>query len=831
MTQTIKRNTIMIAAGIATLFALLSGCTNVASTRATSKVKLTNASFGTSSVVYTHSLINANVVASTGTPPGLTLSLSVATGSASLGQFCTVGTNGNFPCVCVLRWQELNTVGGNNVPINRVRKVGISVVQNSLVQCPLTQAFWDEIPAGAVLRMNLEAIAPNTSGLTVKDLGYKKGTSVAPTGDFVDDTLTPFRNIMRYTCHTKRRVAVEVLSQVTQTQVTENNITTTVPVPSATNFCATANDQNCSSQMRMDFTAQSYYRNLYVRSDRAGQIVSSNARYVCPQVFESITSKATNPVSVPQSEQFDYWPMDSMFSVSTVSSNEWSVPITAASTLMKNGEPSDAMNAADRLQEINAGNSGIAWKILGFGKLPNADGTCGTIVDSNGLVRPLTRLRRYRVVYPAAFTDAGLPLNERLEADQVLVPDRLVVDSAGKLTGNMIYGPKPCNFAWFDHSGVTNRTHTNDEFKTPIPKGLPTYQATSSYYYQDSILGQPVDFAVNPDGKYLPNVDRKQNGSLQGASCSASIAVYDEVNGLPGRARLLTSYLNRTDKITMGSKDLYLKEIHLAPVDRWNPQYVEDTSFRACVPASDPYVEPPLHFYRESQAAGGNVGWCAKVYPTQNPFWQDLNKKKKVNQVSLSALLVNWGSTNPNTNTAKVKWYTSHKDSSLGLDLITSDALSGTNKVNACTSTAPDKICEFSLGTGSSDYNTCVGYLTNAISSDSAVNNRCDRTMKFDPMNEARTLPLLARDEDIQAMLKNDLSKQKSFACMYSVHSNPSKIGKSQPLSNCCGIKFGRSILDVTNRLIYDTPGNQGHLEPYPDPAFPASRFCGNPVE
>ena len=829
---------LMIVAATVSATGVLSACTNMAALQnSTPSIVLTNASFGTSSAVYTHEMQNVNITASTSTntqTPGLLLSLSIKTGSSSLTQFCTLG-QGALPCACMISWKEINTVSGGNITVDRTKKLSLTAVQGTLVQCAMEQSFWNEIPAGTVMRMNIVGVSPNTSGINVKDIGYKKGTSVASTGDFVDDTLTPFRNVLRYTCYSKRTASAEVLNETfTATPQSDGNTTPpTVNLFKASVFCVSGM-QNCGS-VRTENSAQSYYRNLYVRTDTAGQIVSSNSRYECPQVFEKITTKATTPPTASATEPYNFWPMDSMFSVSLTSSTEWSVPITAGSYLMKNGEPSDTMSPADRLQEVNnsssGGNSGIVWKILGFGKPPNADGTCGHIVDSTGKIRPLTRLRRYRVIYPPIFQDNGQPLNERLEGDQILVPDRLVVDTAGKLTGNMIYGPKPCNFAWFDHEGVTNRNGTAAlNYKTSVIDGMPGYVSTSKYYLD---LGGGLSIPVNPDGRILPNFDRASAiGALDGPSCSAAIPVLDYANGVPSRVRLVTSYFDRTDKITMGSRDIYLAEIHLNPIDRWSPEYVEDVSFQACVPASDPYVEPPMHFYRD---AANQVAWCAKVYPTQNSYWEFLNAKKKfTGSTDMANRVVNWGTNAGATNTAGVKWYTSHQDSGLGLDQLTVDA-AGAVKANGCTSTDAAKVCQISLGS-SLDYNNCVDFLKNKLTAENALNNRCDRTVKYDPLNvTARAYPLLSSDTDIRDVLKSDMAKNKKYGCMYSVHSDQSKVGVEQPMSNCCGIKYGRKILDPGGaaplRLQVDTPANEGHLEPYADPAFPNARFCGNPVE
>ncbi len=807
----------------------LSACTNMAELKNRATNTLTNPAFSASTVTYTHTLQNVNIAQlTTGSPPDWGLSLSVVTGSQPLTQYCSVGTTNTKPCSCVLTWQETNTVGGNTTTVPRTKKLTLTAVQSGLVKCSMTDAFWNEIPSGTVMRMNIVAVSPNTTGLTVQSIGYKKGTSTAPAGDFVDDTLTPFRNIIHYTCFTKSRndVSHEILNSFTQATATQGTTTVTYEMMMASQLCGTAG-ANCLTP-RSGYSAQSYYRNLFVRSDLLGTAQSSNARYDCPKVLESISYSANTPLTIPAAEQNRFWPRDTTFAVATATSSEWSVPIPAASVLMVSGNNATlddtGINASDRLKEFTTTNAGIAWKMLGYGKKPNANGTCGTILDNNGLTRPLTRLRRYRVVYPSSYQNSGNVAQERPEADQIYVADRLVVDTTGKLTGNMIYGPKPCNFSWFDHEGVTDRSGgaVNQNFQTNFSNSLPSYKATSKYYLKDykGIVGADID--VNPDGRILPNFERDGTSSSPIApSCSAAISIYDDVVGVPSAARMITSYYNRSDKITLGLRDLYLGEIHMNPVQRWNPEYVEDTSFQACVPISDAYVEPPLHFYKN---AASEVAWCSKVYPTQNPHWIDLNAKKHPNGGTIDAKVVNWGNAIAgNTNIAQVPWFTSHE--------YTAGAGGGLDQYNSCSSTAASKVCELSLETtAGADYATCLGFLGNASG---ASANRCDRTVMFDAYQDYRGFPLQSGDEDIQDMLSTDLAKDKKYSCTYSVNSNPSKVNKDQPLSNCCGVKTGVPILDINHLPVNMLPGDahKGHLEPYINAAFPNIRFCGNPVE
>ncbi len=813
----------------------LSACTNLVSKVSNGLSTMAPPSMITNTTAYTHTPINVSTAAANN---ALNLSILFAPNSAPLSGFCVASggssTSSSKPCSCQLEWVELNTVAGNSISINRLKKYSVTNVQSSLVSCAMTQGFWDEIPMGTSVKVSVIPGYGNVSGLSSNSINYKKGTSVAASGDFTDDTLTPFRNIFRYTCYSKRVASHEVLNQfqVLPVNVPSNSPPQNAEVLIASRFCTgNSTSDNCINT-RGGYSAQSYYRNLYIRSDKVGQINSTNGGYDCPQVFESILDHAGNDGSIPpnpltpQERQFKFWPLDTTFAVSTVKSSEWSVQISAASVLNKTSDPnslddqiSGTVQNPERLMELQAPN-GISWKILGYGKVPNPDGTCGTIVDSTGKIRPLTRLRRFRVVYPPEFENWGEPINTRLEADQIYVADRLVADTNGNLTGNMIYGPKPCNFSWFDHEGVTNQ-NGNTSFDTHFDS-TPTYKSTGKYYF---VNGAGEQVSVNPDGRILPNRDR--GGTVGGLSmppsCSSAIAIYDEVNDVLAKARLMTSWSNRSDYYNLRGRKFYLNQIHLSPVDAWTPEYVEDTNFQACVPLSDPYVEPPLHFYRDTNQ---KVAWCAEVYPTQNPFWAHLNSKKRPSGSTLASTVVDWGTA---TNTPRVQWFTSHSvNSPLTLDLLTTDGTPAGTPVNACGGTNADQICRFSLGS-SADYANCVTFLTNYLTTNS-LDKRCDRTLKYEAYQDYKGVPLLASDNDIKEMLKTDLTNRKTFSCSYSVHSNPNKVrNKDQPYSNCCGVKFGNPILNTPGASLGNN--EDGHLEPYQDPMFPNYRFCGTPVD
>jgi hypothetical protein len=813
---------------------LAQACTNISEQK---NLTTTNnpSTIGSSTLTYSHVVKNATVTALTDGSGNLEMSLTTDTSLAAyqpLTQFCAVSGTTN-PCVCELKWTEVNTVGGNATSFDRTKRAPLTTVQSGLVKCKFTSSFWGEIPDGTTLRINIVAVSPNISGLNAKSIGFKKGSSTTPNGDFVDDTLTPFRNIYRYTCSSRRTNTYEILNQYTPTTAGSGTNPPTYNVLLGSRFCtgATPDGASCAAP-RSGFSAQNYYRNLFVRSDKLGTINSKNNFYECPKVDESISYSAGQ--TIPSAEKQKYWPLDTTFALATTYSSDWSIPVRAGSLLYKSGDSNstpETCNAAvdsDDTRYLNE-TGVVSAKCLGYAKKPKVDGTCGSITDNNGRVRPLVRLRRYRAIFPPTFAFNGAAEARSAYADEVYIADRLVVDSSGVPTGNMIFGPKPCNYAWFDHEGVTNEGQidrygeTGIDFKTNFramsgyPSSFPSYVSTSKYQYDD---GLGTVFSVNPDGRVLPNVDRDGTvGGLTGPSCSATVSVVDEVMGVPATVRLITANERNTLSITLGTRKIYMRELHISPVDPWTPNYVEDTSFQGCAPVADPYLEPPLHFYKKD---ANTMAWCAKVYPTQNPYWADLNSKKRFTSAVLTAKLVNYPTA------AKVRGFTSHPDTNGSLVVATPATLDDYNK---CSSTGFDKICAASVGASSgANYTDCLNYLTNGSDLHGAFGhtNTCDRTVSYDASADFRGFPIQAKDADVESMLSNDLDHDRTYSCQYSVNVDSTKVKHRIPASGCCGVVNGNAIL---KSLINGAPGSAGHLEPLLNSAVPNIRFCGNPVE
>ena len=864
------------------LMLLLAGCTNVTSKGSLNSLNPGSVTFlGNNPTSYTH-LITNNVsivaLAASGASGNADYQLSLPLDTSqpsyqSLTNFCG-GTNN--PCACELDWYETSTTGSTSVPYQRTKRIPIVAtdVQSGSAKCTVPYGVWSQIANGTTVTLNIIPIAPNATGLNVRSVNYKVGTSVAASGDFFDSTLTPFRNIMRYSCYSKTAASFQILNQYFQSQTSPAPATgdaSTVNVYAGSKFCTGAANTGGSSASgggstsgqcntpRSGWSAQSYYRTLYIRSDLIGQMNSTNAEYDCPQVQASINESAAGD-NVPAQNKGKFWPMDTTFALATTYSAEWSVGLRAASVLFKNNSDPNSQqdlcspqpgpdSTSTRLTEI-----GTVQKCLGYAKPTNSDGTCGTITDNNGKVRPLVRVRRYRAIFPPIFQSNGDVSATNPAADEVYVADRLVVNSAGISTGSMIYGPKPCNYAWFDHEGVVTRDGTvpfkSDLIGDPFSVAYcgsgtcyatPGYVATSNYYYQDyrrnrmaGLLSGPLNryYSVNPDGLVFPNQDIGNSDSLGQAaspSCSATLPVVGYQMGSPNVLQLLTVNQYRGDSITLGSRTIYLNEVHVQPTDPWLPTWVEDSSFAACAPLSDPYLEPPLHFTR----SGNSMDWCAEAYPTQNPYWADLNTVRKPTG-SGTANIVNYPASLPAITTAPVQVWTSHFNSPTNpngaVNLLSSDPnLRDYNHyldpLNSCAGDSGTFLCTLTGGTSMGGAGFCAAYLNKTSST-----TTCDRTVLYQATQQYRGFPLLAPDTDIEDMMAKDLaSGHPNYSCRYSVNTDPNKVGTAMPSSACCGMISGTPLLK--NLINASGTNPSGHLEPYKNSAAPANRFCGYPVE
>jgi hypothetical protein len=810
------------------MLTFLAACSNFQSGVESLSVPTDSALDGSLSTTnYTHQMVQVSVTAGTTSAGGLSLSLAVAAGADSLQNYCATG--GSLPCACELKWVQSTTAGTTTTSVARTKRLSATAIQNAIVDCAMESSFWDEIAVGTVITTKIVPLSGNDTALSVRAIGYKKGSSISATGDFLDSSLTPFRNIVRYACYSKRKVW-DKLRNDTFTSVNEAG-TDSTNTPFSTSFCldgVSGIGGQCPGGSTI-YSAQSYYRSLYIQSDRVGQINTKNSAFECPMVEESI--KYSSPASaIPTADRGKAYPLDSQFSLAQLRSGDWSVPVSSSSVLYKAGsggsdpDSSDAPCSDDPSAQADsaiASSVPIARKCLGYAKKPLSNGSCGSFTDSNGVIRPLTRLRRFRTLYPQFFKPNGSVESGNAFAkrwmDEVLVADRLEVNAQGQLTGNAIFGPKPCPFSWFDHSGTTTGAASDsatDLFLTDYPirsaggtarYGVPSYKATSNYSRDN--------FRVNPDGYHFPNYDIFNEATTALApgrphSCSATMSVVERVDGAPVSVRLLTTNYTRSDvwDFNGSASSIPLSDIQIRPIEPFMPQYFEDTTFQACVPASSEYLDPPLYLFRNTAT---DYAWCSKPYPTANPYWRSLNAKKRVlgtqaNTLSTDAL-AGWGGVAP------VSYFTSTTNDAGGNPL---------NALNVCAATTG--IC--SLLTQPADQVTCATYI-----GDATAGARCDRTVRLDATTDFRTFPLQATDPEIAIALNADMDLGKrTYGCTYSIHPNRTYLGTRSPGTGCCGMKNGAPIV---SSLAADGVG--GHLEPVNPGSlnFPNRRYCGDPIQ
>jgi len=739
------------------------------------------------------------------------LSLSVGSSATPLTNYC--GTTAALACACQLTWAQATTSGNTPTTYTRVKTIPTASVQTALVNCNL-DGSWGEIPASTVITMNIIAMPGNSSGLTVTAVNYSKGTTTDGNGDFLDAQLTPFRNIKRYSCWSKHTVAQQVFNDTTTAQIQTNpndpnSPTTNILYPWSSKFCTGSSGNQCPTVATVN-SSESFYRNLYIQSNLTNNISSQNDSFDCPLVEEPLgySSPASQVPSGVKGTQ--YWPFDTQFALATEQTATWTVPIRGDSVLTNSNntqvQPSfcgstdpEATGASTPPND----NAGITRTCLGFAAKPKTDGTCGTFTDSTGLVRPLTRLRRYRVLYPPFFditgnVPASAPYNIRW-MDEVLVADRLEINSLGQLTGNAIAGPKPCEFQWFDQTGTTDPTLASNSFNTSVVTstgyGQPVYQATSQYYRHDGSTGYAS--WVSPDGWRYPNYD--MFGTLNGTpqmSCSATLPIVERIGGSPSSVILVTTNLERTDSLNLNGAVFPLNEVRIRPIEPWVPQYVEDTTFQACVPNADPFQDPPIYGYRDS---ANTYSWCAKVYPTKNPNWIELNSKIETTGNTLETMVVNY----PNSGGETVKHYTQNDAGFIG----------------ATPSCLPTTVCDLTVGQSEpSELANCKQFLGEPVS----WTPQCDRTVVYSSFRTYRTFPIQADDLEIKSNLANDMTNGTGqYGCTYTLNSDQTKIGTKSPSTGCCMHGYFDSL----------GVGVGGHLEPIPSTIVPNQLFCGNPVQ
>jgi hypothetical protein len=217
---------------------------------------------------------------------------------------------------------------------------------------------------------------------------------------------------------------------------------------------------------------------------------------------------------------------------------------------------------------------------------------------------------------------------------------------------------------------------------------------------------------------------------------------------------------------TVNSSNESLKRVYIRPTQPWSPHYEEDTDFKACAPASSPFIDPPLHFAIEPTTQ--NVNWCAEVYPTQNPYLINLEASEPVNS-------------------GKVINYTSHVVKAAQGSACTATTASNTinfpanypanGAANHNSVATWDKTAKISSGG-----NACLGSGTSGSECTYKNSQTCDRTV-LDTGTAWEKFPLLANAADTESAISQD----STFGCIVTYDGGGGKAGKKSPGGGCCG--------------------------------------------
>ena len=525
-------------------------------------------------------------------------------------------------CQCVFRWKEKNDYNGSTIIIAREIRTSIVDVQAYALFCNIPPMYNNEIFDGTSVTVGVENTTQNTLGYQVQELKFIKqaGTNI---GSFQDLDGNTFDNVLRYSCYEQFKRGMTVINR---TDTSKSNPKTGEPVTFkiASQFCAVKADgsggesEGCQGLPPSDNSAEAYYYSLFIPESKRGDINLENKRYKCPRVKESLRN----------SQVTDYWPLDTSFALSVKRSQDFNVGVEGVSNLsIGRGQTSIPSSCSDPVVKpssipgIGGGaatevipDSGLVKKCLGFARKPNGNGTCPLMKGLSGQTISTFRLRRFVAIYPPNFDTDGKMTNDAQGIDTIYVLDRAVVkpnaqnDVSGQVYFSML-GPKPCPFSFYDRKGLTRPPNENVEF---YGNSKPGYASTN----------HPLWDKKNVDGIEFPNTDSN-------SSCAAALPLFNPQTGVWSVG-------------TVHKTNPSMQHVYVRPIQPWIPHYEEDTEFLACAPEASLIVDPPMHFakHAENFSAPWNVGWCAEVYPTQNPNVLDLDPLPKVGGFHLSRLML-----------------------------------------------------------------------------------------------------------------------------------------------------------------------------------------------
>jgi hypothetical protein len=501
---------------------------------------------------------------------------------------CSINTGSN-PCQCKFSWKETNTASGSSIQIAHTAFTDVTTLSKSVVNCTTPLIWQTEIPDNTSITISVVPASGNPAEFNVGNYAFTKGQNTL-SGNFSDNMGRSFVNILRYSCYEQRQRGLSLINKLSSGTV--SNLGSFYYL-SASQFCLRdykgtlkgGDTTACSGIGVSDYSTQSYYYNMFIRDSESGDINPGNASFVCPQVTEALSQQSNNPGT-----QGKYWPLDSSFALSLGKTADFSVGIVAHTKTTNVNDPTAQNTQCDGTTSAPGTANSLISSCLGFAAKPNADGTCAPITvtpNANGTCPPngtasvngvcpsipTYRLRRFVSLYPSIYDTDGNIIPEAQRTDMVYVLDRPV--SNGTSTPYTMLGPKPCPFAYYDNSNVTNL-------------GVGYYGTNRSNWT-----------GANVDNIFFPYQD---TGTGYAGTCSAVLPVTNPS-------------LNKVSLSTLKAKR------YVRPINAWSPHYEEDTGFQACAPQANPLRDPPLHFAVNTR---GNVAWCAEVYPSQNDNYAKL---------------------------------------------------------------------------------------------------------------------------------------------------------------------------------------------------------------
>ncbi len=689
-------------------------------------------------VISTVSIANSANGTSSSATASIFFDTSQSTLNALVSNHCNVSSSNSNqiskPCLCQFSWTEINPNGGNSSSIPRKTTTPVSAVQASFIGCPAPSIYNTEIRDGTQLKISVIAAPGNgdTGLFSVTPIAYTKNT-ITVTGSFQDSQGHIFDNILHYACYQKFMRGMSIQNQIvvqTNSQTSE-----TAKVLVGTKFCVassgstgtSASSTTCPNPASPDYSAQANYFNLYIRNTERGDINQFNNEFICPMVTESLNSVAGSLATQSQP-----WPLDTQFALSLSPTSTFAVGVVSNSKLSIGSTPSSQNSSCFPTASSSTSSStpspdAFINSCLGFAANVNSDGTCPSIKDSSGLIRPTFRLRRFITIYPRVYDTGGKTIPKRMQGlDTIYVLDRPVKGppQSNPQKPYTMLGPKPCPAAYFDRKGV-------------IKTG----------YIPTSYTGWA---GKNVDGIELPNYDSLPGDSK--ASCSASLPILSQDK---------SSWSIAT--VNINNKNGF-QHIYIRPIQPFIPHYEEDTDFQACAPQASPFQDPPLHFSRDPVT--GRVAWCAESYPTQNPNVQAIDPPvQPFPQTSASPSppsIIPSGDVSP---------YTSHVVKNSSSQICTGISIQPLATRTYDYSQAPS-------------LNKYAAHLHSTVWDAGRADQTCDRTVTPDPGIAWPRFPLLSSAGGIEGSINQD----SSYMCLVTYDAQGVKTNKMTPTDGCCAI-------------------------------------------